>query len=97
MDRRGKMNHKLARLISLLAFLVTTSVVIAAESESPRQVLFKNVNIFNGTENKIYENHQVLVEGNLIKEISSGEIETNSGAAVVNGGGAHGGASFGLT
>ena len=81
------MNHKLAGLISLLAFLVTTSVVIAAESESPKQVLFKNVNVFNGTENKIYENHQVLVEGNLIKEISSGEIEPNTGATVVDGGG----------
>jgi imidazolonepropionase-like amidohydrolase len=80
------MEHKLTNLISLLAFLVTTSV-IAAENAPPPQVLFKNVNIFNGTEDRLYENHQVLVEANLIKAISAGEIQTNSGATVIDGGG----------
>jgi imidazolonepropionase-like amidohydrolase len=80
------MEHKLTNLISLLAFLVTTSVV-AAQDAPPPQVLFKNVNIFNGTEDRLYKNHQVLVEANLIKEISAGEIQTNSGATVIDGGG----------
>lgn len=80
------MQHKLTNLTSLLAFLVTTSV-IAAENAPPPQVLFKNVNIFNGTEDRLYENQQVLVEANLIKAISAGEIQTNSGATVIDGGG----------
>ena len=80
------MKHKLTNLISLLAFLVTTSV-IAAENAPPPQVLFKNVNIFNGTEDRLYENHQVLVEANLIKAISAGEIQADSGATVIDGGG----------
>lgn len=86
MDWIRKMEHKLTNLILLLAFLVTTSV-IAAEKTPPRQVLFKNVNIFNGTENRLYKNQQVLVEANLIKAISAGEIQANSGATVIDGGG----------
>jgi imidazolonepropionase-like amidohydrolase len=80
------MIHKLTNLILLLAFLVTPTVT-AAEDAPPPQVLFKNVNVFNGTENKLFKNHQVLVEGNLIKEISAGEIQANSGATVIDGGG----------
>lgn len=82
----GKMKHKLKNLILPLALLVATSVS-AAENTPPQQVLFKNVNIFNGTENKIYKNQQVLVEANLIKEISAGEIQATSGATVIDGGG----------
>ena len=38
-------------------------------SENPSQVLFKNVNIFNGTEDRLYEKHQVLVNGNPLHNI----------------------------
>ena len=61
--------------------------VHAAEDAPPPQVLFKNVSIFNGTEDRLYENHQVLVEGNTIKAISSSEIEAKSHATVIDGGG----------
>jgi hypothetical protein len=64
------MKTKLIKLISLMAILVATTTV-AEEEAPPSQVLFKNVNIFNGTEDRLYENHQVLVEGNLIKAISA--------------------------
>jgi imidazolonepropionase-like amidohydrolase len=47
--------------------------------------LFTNVNIFNGTENRLYENHSVLVEGNIIKSISAGEITANAEATVIDG------------
>jgi len=53
--------------------------------QAPNQVLFKNVNVFNGTDNKLYKNHSVLVEGNIIKAISASEIKTN--ATVIDGGG----------
>jgi hypothetical protein len=37
----------------------------AADNAPSPQVLFNNVNTFKGTEDKLYENHSVLVEGNL--------------------------------
>jgi len=66
-------------------------VLIADQSLSadtpPPQTLFTNVNIFNGTDDKLYENHRVLVEGNTIKAISVGEIESTSHATIIDGGG----------
>jgi imidazolonepropionase-like amidohydrolase len=67
--------------------LFCAGYAVAQDAPPPPQVLFKNVNIFNGTEDKLYENHQVLVEGNLIRAISAGEIETRAGATVIDGGG----------
>ncbi len=66
---------------------IFSQAVLAAEAEAPTQVLFKNVNIFNGTENKLYENHSVLVENNLIKAISASKIKTKTGATVIDGAG----------
>jgi imidazolonepropionase-like amidohydrolase len=72
--------------LTIVALVLGTGVSFAQE-DAPQQVLLKNVNIFNGTEDKLYENHQVLVEGNTIKAISSGEIEAKSHATVIDGGG----------
>ena len=77
----------------LLAALLTAGVALGgnglavAAEEEVKQVLFTNVNIFNGTENRLYENHQVLVEGNMIKAISASTIETRADATVIDGGG----------
>jgi imidazolonepropionase-like amidohydrolase len=77
-----------ARLFILLTALLTfTSHSFAADSTAKPQVLFTHVNIFNGTEDKLYENHSVLVEGHTIKGISDGEIKTNKDATVIDGGG----------
>jgi imidazolonepropionase-like amidohydrolase len=77
--------------IMLVAALCGLSLMLqsarAADEKELPQTLFQNVNIFNGTEDKLYENHQVLVEGNLIKAISASEIETRDGATVIDGGG----------
>ncbi len=44
---------------------------LATEGETaPPQTLFTNVNVFNGTDNKLYRDQNVLVEGNLIKSVS---------------------------
>ncbi|MDD9156634.1 amidohydrolase family protein [Aliivibrio sp. S4TY2] len=56
----------------------------AAFSASASSTLFTNVDIFNGTENKLYEDHYVLVENNLIKTISAKPIEAGD-AVVING------------
>jgi imidazolonepropionase-like amidohydrolase len=71
----------------LIVAAVAAPATLAAEEKAPAQILFTNVSIFNGTEDRLYENHQVLIEGNLIKAISSAEIETTSDATVIDGGG----------
>jgi imidazolonepropionase-like amidohydrolase len=75
-------------MLTLLAVAVTafSTLAQAAQEKELPQVLFKNVNIFNGTENKLYENHQVLIEGNLIKKISSEPISADK-AEIIDGGG----------
>ncbi|MEZ9628188.1 amidohydrolase family protein [Vibrio breoganii] len=70
-------------LMSTLA--IVTSMAVSAEDAALPQTVFKNVDIFNGTENKLYENHHVLVEGNKIKAISAKEIKVNEGATVIDG------------
>lgn len=62
-----------------------TSMAFAAEEAQLPQTVFKNVDIFNGTENKLYENHHVLVEGNKIKTISAKEISVGADATVIDG------------
>jgi len=57
------------------------------EEEILPQVLFTNVNIFNGTNNKLNEGMNVLVEKNLIKTISKAPIESNKSATVIDGNG----------
>jgi imidazolonepropionase-like amidohydrolase len=72
--------------VILIAALMFFSVSGYAAEDSPPQTLFENVNIFNGTENKLYENHHVLIEGNRIKKISAQAIDA-AGATVIDGAG----------
>jgi imidazolonepropionase-like amidohydrolase len=73
------------RIATILALLVMSFFTSA--QDAPNQTLFTNVNIFNGTDNRLYENHSVLVEDNLIKSISASEITADAGATVIDGGG----------
>jgi imidazolonepropionase-like amidohydrolase len=75
-------------LISKAISKVIITTAIAASLTSTvfaEQVLFKNVNIFNGTENKVYKNHHVLVEGNLIKAISKNSIKAEKETTIIDG------------
>jgi imidazolonepropionase-like amidohydrolase len=78
----------LPRIASLLicVLLMPFGNARAIEQPTVKQVLFKNVNIFNGTEDKLYKNHSVLVEGNLIKKIGA-SLKANKEATVIDGGG----------
>ena len=61
---------------SLIAgLLACTALPAAAEEEVPRQVLFTNVNIFNGVDGELVMGGSVLVEGNLIKTVSAEAID----------------------
>lgn len=72
-------------IAAVLAMAATSLVVSAAEEKAPQQVLFTNVNIFDGTSDKLATGMNLLVEGNTIKTISEGPIPTSVGATVVNG------------
>ena len=71
----------------LTIVLMLSSVTMASEkaNEAPMQVLFKNVNIFDGKNDKLTMGQDVLVEGNKIKKIGKGLKAI--GAEVIDGGG----------
>lgn len=60
------------------------SMTAATAQDEPSQVLFTNVDIFNGVDETLIENGSVLVEGNLIKTVSAEVIEA-PGATVIDG------------
>ena len=53
----------------IVAFCCLILSGIVSAQEKPKQILFKNVNIFNGTSDKLTMNQDVLVEGTTIKKI----------------------------
>jgi len=58
----------------------------SAEQKPVRQVLFKNVNIFDGKSDKLVMGRDVLVEGNQIKQIGTG-LNAADKATVIDGAG----------
>ena len=70
-------------LASSLALVA--SIAYAEQEAQLPQTLFQNVDVFNGTENKLYEDHFVLVEGNIITSISSKTIDVRDDAVVIDG------------
>jgi len=82
---------------SLLAVGLTATLAFAAslnwpfsaiaQDEKPKpQILFTNVNVFDGKSDTLAEGMSVLVEGNLIKKIVKGKIKAD-GAKLIDGGG----------
>ncbi len=67
------MKKRKAIIPVLLAALVMTIAALAAaqaaEKEAPKQVLIKNVRIFDGNSDKLAAGMNILVEDNLIKKI----------------------------
>jgi imidazolonepropionase-like amidohydrolase len=72
------------RLLVLLA--ISCAQPGFAQQEEPTQVLFTNVKIFDGVTNQLTGSQNVLVEGNVIKEIGKG-ITTSNGGKTIDGGG----------
>ena len=63
----------LARLLCAAAALMTSLAIpaFAAKKMPKPKTLFTNVHIFDGVNEKRIKNANVLVEGNLIKQIST--------------------------
>ena len=77
---------KITLIFNAIILLVTTQFSFAQETEEPTKVLFKNVNIFDGTTDKLISGQDVLVEKNLISKIGS-NITVPADATVIDGGG----------
>ena len=71
-------------VVTTIAALLTSFAALA--QDSPSRVLFTDVSVFNGVDEKLIENTNVLVEDKLIKTISTDPIDPGQ-ATVINGGG----------
>jgi imidazolonepropionase-like amidohydrolase len=71
--------------LSVAAVMFTTPAFPQQSAPKP-QTLFTNVNVFDGIHDKLTMNANVLVEGNLIRQVSTAKIDA-PGATVINGGG----------
>ena len=65
-------------------FTCTLSSAILAKEIADSQILFTNVNIFDGKSNTLAMGQDVLVEGNLIKHIGKG-LKARGGARILDG------------
>ena len=79
----------IAVCLVLVAFLDASvfSLPVSAADKAKPQILFTNVNVFDGKADKLAPNRRVLVEGNLIKAIGDETLEAADGATVIDGGG----------
>jgi len=64
--------------------LMLSVPTMAADEEPVSKILFTDVNIFDGEHEKLIRNANVLIEGNLIKQISTMTI-SGDGATVLDG------------
>ena len=78
---------QIIRGLALAICLVAPSLPAGAQDARPAsRVLFTNVNVFDGEHEKLVNDANVLVEGYLIKQVSTKPINAD-GATVINGGG----------
>ena len=63
---------------------LSMSAAASAQDQEPTRILFTNVNVFNGKDDGLIENASVLVEGNLIKTVTTDPVDV-AGATVVDG------------
>jgi imidazolonepropionase-like amidohydrolase len=73
------------RLLAI-AFAIIGWCSVAIAQDDPVRTLFTNVHVFDGISAKRIENANVLIEGNLIKSVSTDPIDA-AGATVIDGGG----------
>ena len=84
----GYMQYLTTRL-SLIALCALSTLLLpclGVAQDQPPQILITNVNIFDGKTDGLANNMNVLVEGNLIKTLSSSAINAPD-ATVLDGGG----------
>jgi imidazolonepropionase-like amidohydrolase len=73
-------------LVAIMTGLLLVSPAVAQQDKPPPRVLFTNVHVFDGVNERRVENANVLVEGNMITAVSADPIQAD-GATVIDGGG----------
>jgi len=68
----------------MLMGLILAVPAMAADKVPAARTLFTHVNVFDGEHEKLIGNANVLIEGNLIKQVSTQEIAAD-GATVIDG------------
>ena len=71
---------------AIAALLVPFTSLASAQESAAAQILFKNVNVFDGSSKKLAMGMDVLVDGNLIDKVGKG-LSADEGATVVDGAG----------
>ena len=77
--------NKLRNGAILIALSLISFGVMAAD-DAPAQILITNVNIFDGKSESLSATSNVLIEGNIIKQISTESI-SSPGATIIAGDG----------
>jgi imidazolonepropionase-like amidohydrolase len=78
--------HTLRGLTLLFCSIAMVLPAKAQEATPAGPVLFTNVNVFDGVNEALIENANVLIEGNLIKQVSTEPLAV-TGGRVIDGGG----------
>jgi imidazolonepropionase-like amidohydrolase len=71
--------------VMALALAVSGAVAQGTTEKAPKQVLFTNVNVFDGKRDTLTTGQDVLIENNLIKQIGK-NLKADGGATVIDGG-----------
>ena len=86
MHNPGYWSPIFAGALAALFMLAQAPEARAQEAPTPSRILFTNVHVFDGVNEQRIMNANVLVEGNLVKEVSTSAIAA-PGATVIDGGG----------
>ena len=78
----------LPRLLRMSVIVLLFSCQYLSADETQSRIYIKNVDIFDGRNETLKKGHNILVEGNVIKSISAGDVSAlDSDAVVIDGGG----------
>lgn len=79
----------MGRIVALAVFSLLVPIVAPAQDELPRYLLITNANVWDGTSEELMPQLNVLVENNLIKQISAEPIAVNrsANATIIDAGG----------
>ena len=80
------MKHRVVFTVLLALFATLAAPSFAGDPTPEPQVLITNANVFDGVNEELIEGADVLIEGNLIKQIAK-DIDVPAGAEVIDAGG----------
>jgi len=83
-SRKARTNKLIGAAAGMLLGMLSSLPALAADKAPVAKTLFTNVSVFDGEHEKLMENANVLVEGNLIKQVSAKPISAD-GATVIDG------------